>query len=145
MSEDREETTWRCPPQLAPRFMALCLVPPPSAGAARRSWVLRLRFVRWFRVPLTKGGARCAEHPLLPVPALRRQAPRWARGWGGVGWGGGAPPGPITGHHLRKELVPRREGRLCSTPCRLAAICTALPSVPRSTSNRQCGPRASSW
>jgi hypothetical protein len=48
----------------------------------------------------------------LPLPALRRQAPRWARGWAG-GWGTQGPL-PDPAHALgpiceKSRAVPRRE------------------------------------
>jgi hypothetical protein len=63
-----------------------------------------------------KGGA---EPPRLPLSALRlrRQAPRWARGWLGGGGcrQGGLAPGPRPPRpYLRKKVGSKTRSRLCS-------------------------------
>jgi hypothetical protein len=59
-----------------------------------------------------KGGAE------LPLPALRRQASRWARGWVGGPRARSRtppPPGPI----YEKKQVPRREADFAPKPTAL--------------------------
>jgi hypothetical protein len=90
---------------------AYCLLPLPGS-----CWQLPAAWLG----PGCLGDGCCQTSPLavkggaeLPLPALRRQAPRWPRGWvvGGGPRGSPLPPGPRSPPPapFAKQNVPRRE------------------------------------